>query len=118
MSMITEHKAILCIIGIALFLGAILFNVIHDYKIWLKQLNKPANIRRHNRGWRLKAVTCLLPLLFLSFASNFVWIVALGSSLLLCLCWFALLFDGGYNIWRGEPFFWRGTDDGNDDAKM
>lgn len=27
------------------------------------------------------------------------------------------LFDGGYNIYRREPFFWRGTEDGKNDAK-
>lgn len=114
--MIPEHKLILCIIGILLLLGAILYNIIHDYKIWHRQINLPKNIRRHKRGWRLKALTCLLPVLFLSFASNFIWVVALGISTLLCLAWFSLLFDGGFNIWRKEPFFWRGTEDSIDDA--
>lgn len=50
-------------------------------------------------------------------ASNFIWVINCISVALLLTGWFSLLFDGILNIFKGEPFFSLGTEDGDDDAK-
>lgn len=105
------------VIGIILLIGAIVFNVIYDYSIWLKQLNNSKNIRNHAKGAILKVASCIPAIIAFSIASNFKLLIALSSSIILSFAWFLLLFDGLYNIFRGEPFFFRGTEDNNEDAK-
>lgn len=103
-------------VGIVTLVGAIMFNVWYDYGIWKDQLNNASNTRPHKKGWRLKALTSLPAVFSFAFSSNFIWIIALAASIILCGMWFMFLFDGFYNIKRSEPFFFRGTEDGKGDA--
>jgi hypothetical protein len=103
--------------GIGLFLGAIVFNAIWDYRIWLKQLNLPKNKRNHNKGWWLKFLTSVPAAVCFALASNFIWVLALASTAFLLIAWFVFGFDMLYNTLRGYEPFYRGTEDGKDDAK-
>lgn len=104
-------------LAVILFLLAVVFNILWDYSIWQKQLNKPTNTRNHAKGWVLKFVTCIPSAIFFVLISDFKYFWSLLSTALLVSAWFMILFDGGYNLLRGEPFFYRGTEDGADDAK-
>lgn len=101
--------------GILLFILSVVGNSIFDYRIWLRQLNKPKNVRNHKKGWYLKACSLIPSGICLTLASNFHLIPAIVSVGALLLWWFMLGFDGCYNLLRGEPFFSRGTEDGKDD---
>ncbi len=100
-----------------LFVAAVVFNSWWDFRIWKRQINASKNTRNHNKGWWLKFGTCIPSAIFFLIASNFVWVVNIISVSLLLTGWFSLLFDGTLNIFKGEPFFWLGTEDGEDDAK-
>jgi hypothetical protein len=94
----------------------ILFNVIWDYRIWLKQLNKPENKRDHKKGWWLKAATSIPSLVLFAWLSNFKWVLALSVSAGMLMAWFWFGFDLCSNLWRGYPAFFTGSEDGKDDA--
>lgn len=104
--------------GIILFLATIVFNARLDYSIWKRQINAARNVRNHVTGAIIKAATVLPSLIMLAIASNFRWVIALIVTAFLLWTYFLLLFEGAYNIFRGEPFFFRGTEDGKDDAKL
>lgn len=99
------------------FIAAIVINVLIDGRKWDKQKNKEKNTRNHSKGWWLKAGLCLPAVYFFMQASNFRLIPNIAVTAGLMICWFMFLFDGGYNIYRGEPLFFRGTEDGKEDAK-
>jgi len=94
-----------------LFALALSFNVFYDLNIWLKEKR-----RNHNKGWLLKAGTSLPAVFLFASCSNFKWLVALIVSGVMCMFLFWLLFNVWYNIMRGFPPFYQGTND-KDDAK-
>lgn len=98
------------------FVIAIIANVIVDGKKWEKNINAPANIRNHKKAWRLKFVSCIIPAYLFVQASNFRFIPNIIVTALLMMVWFDFLFSGFYNIYRKKPYFWRGSEDGKNDA--
>lgn len=96
-------------VGFILLTVAIAFNVWYDYRLWLKEKRRP-----HKKGWRLKAVTSILPILTLIWVSDYKWYYAGGFSVFMAMSWFLFLFDGVYNTLRNFGFFYRGTNDPDD----
>lgn len=101
--------------GVILFLAAISGNVWYDYRKWRKQLNDSSNLRNHEKGWRLKAISCIPCTAFLLLGSNFVWvvnlIVTLGAECIL----FNVLFDGFLSLCKKKGFFYLGSKDATHD---
>lgn len=98
-------------VGFILLTVAIAFNVWYDYRLWLKEKRRP-----HKKGWRLKAVTSILPILTLIWVSDYKWYYAGGFSVFMTMSWFLVLFSGVYNLLRGYGFFFNGSEDGKSDA--
>jgi len=87
-------------------------NVWYDLKLYFKEKRRP-----HKKGWRLKGSTSIPSLVLLIWVSEYEWYYAAGFSILMVMSWFLLLFDGFYNVIRGFGFFYRGSEDGKEDAK-
>ena len=100
------------IVGFIVLAATIAFNVWYDLRIYFKEKRRP-----HKKGWRLKASTSIPALLILLWVSGFKWYYAAGFSVFMAMSWFLLFFDGFYNVFRGDHFFYRGTEDGKADAK-
>lgn len=98
-------------LGFILLAAAIAFNVWYDLRLWYKEKRRP-----HKKGWRLKASTSIPALLILFWVSGFKWYYAAGFSIFMAMSWFLVLFDGFYNTFRGFGFFYRGSEDGKNDA--
>lgn len=94
-----------------LLAATIAFNVWYDLRLWFKEKRRP-----HKKGWRLKASASIPSLVLLFWVSGYPWYYAAGFSVFMAMSWFLLLFDGFYNTFRGFGFFYRGTNDGKQDA--
>ncbi len=99
-------------IGFILLAVTIAFNVWYDLRLYFK--GKP---RPHKKGWRLKAVTSIPAIVTLFWVGGYDWYYDGGLSVLMAMSWFLLLFDGFYSLFRGYGFFYRGSEDGKQDAK-
>lgn len=109
------NTSVLILAGVILFLVAIGFNVWYDYRKWKRNLNASSNLRNHNKGWRLKAITCLISIYFLTDGSGFIWFVALPLVLLGEMVLFNTLFDGFLSLCKGKWFFYLGSKDATHD---
>lgn len=99
------------LIGVILFLAAIVLNVWYDFRKWNRNLNATSNLRNHNKGWRLKAITCSLSIPILTIGSNFIWFVALPLVLVGEMVLFNTLFDGFLSLCKKKGFFYLGSKD-------
>lgn len=111
----TTWQTIWAILGEALLLAAISFNVDYDHKIWLAQRNTTHSYRPHKKGWRLKAVTSIPAVIALFIASNFICWVAALSTVFFAVSWFLFLFDGWSGLKKKKGWLYTGTLDGRED---
>lgn len=103
------------IIGLITFLIAIGINVYYDFRKWEKNLNADSNLRNHNKGWRLKAITCAVPAILLFIGSDFKPVIAAIAVTLGLFIVFNVLFDGFLSLCKGRWFFYLGSRDATHD---
>lgn len=95
--------------GIALFIGAIVFNVIRNHKIILDK-----GTVKHTKEWFVKAASCTPCIIAFALSSNFIWVVALIVSGVMVAANFWMDFDGFLSKVRGHNFFFPGSIDEDD----
>jgi hypothetical protein len=106
-----------------LFLAVLAWDIVSDYKKWLKERSV-----NHSKEWWIRvlallpciAILCWPKLIDIASASLLMavcfWLISIASSALIVAVYFWLLFDGLYNVIRGYNWWYTGTDD-VDDAK-
>lgn len=99
------------IAGILLFFAILIWDLITDYKKWLKQ----RTINHDKEGWIRGAL--LVPSIFcFAYAAYSEWWSLIAPALMV-MFWYWLLFDGIYGLSRRESFWFTGTEDGPFDAR-
>lgn len=94
------------ILAIILFITIVAIDVVSDYRKWLK--NRRVNHARE--AWI--RIAFLLPCVAL-FSLDLEWWWTFVPAFMV-MSWYWLLFDSVYNVLRGFPVFFTGSDDPDD----
>lgn len=95
--------------AILLFVAVLVWDVVTDYQKWLKQ-----RVVQHSKDAWLR-ILLLLPSIvcfIIAHPVNEWWVMAVVLSMTGFVFWF--LFDGFYNILRGENWWFTGSNDADD----
>lgn len=107
----TPFLSISCItVAIILFLLVLRWKINRDYNLW--RANKAV---KHGKSWRL-LVLLLTPSVIILAIPISIWGIILTAPLI-ASCWW-LTFDGWFNNKRKFNYWFTGSEDGKDDAKM
>lgn len=100
--------------GIALFIAALIGNLIYTHRELLKK-----STISHWHDWEIKAASCLPSFVFLYYSLGNVKyeVLRIICPALVLSIWFLVWFDGLYGLRVANDFFYRGTATGENAAK-
>lgn len=95
-------------LGVGIFLLVLTIKLLYDLNEW--KYERPTN---HPVEWAISAFPLITAAIILADDATHYWIT-LGTSLSLVAIWMWTLFDGLYNVLRGQKWNFTGTVDEDD----